>query len=138
VNVFFCACHVCKSCHAKPQGETALEKFPHIEAAIRRVQTEQSFLIEDLGWICATMEKSIRLTIANEAYECIKHAEPDLPNDMVFGSTFGSVHAHLLFSWEGAAEGEARQFGHFDLLSPSPPCIFNMMLVPDDSQLYIL
>ena len=96
------------------EGSVALVRYPKHAASICRVQKEGSFEIEDLFWICSTLNVAVRL-ILDPAVPNIDW----LPRDFVVGPRAGQrVEARLWYSWASAVE-ESRRFGHYDILIPT-------------------
>ena len=112
-------------------GEQAVLMFPEQEAHIRAVQKEKSFAVTDVGWISASLNLAIRVTIDADAYPCIHKHCPTVPRDALFGADDCSpVCAHLYFSWQKSVCGD-RVFGHYNLLSPTKMQAVAKLLPPD-------
>lgn len=102
-----------------------------MEDHIRAVQKDQSFAVTDVGWISASLNLAIRVTIDTDAYASIREHSPNLPRDALFGADDCSpVCAHLYFSWQKAVHGET-VFGHYNLLSPTKMQAVAKLLPPD-------
>ena len=102
---------------------------------VERVRSDPAIHIQDLEWICAALDIKVRCTIRGDVHEKMRHAFPDLPQDMLFGKPLledEHVQAHLFFSWAKDITG-TRDMGHFDILIPSTAPVFAMELPQDVS-----